>query len=247
MNILNKMQQHHALGIFCKTIDSSFIEAAGYANLDFVILDQEHGSLGLETLHNHVRAAEVAKMTSIIRVKGVDAHAIGSALDTGANGVQVPNISTREQAEEAVKTARFYPLGKRGVCRFVRAAQFGTQERNIYFSEANKSIVALQVEGLEGVSNLDEILNVKGFDILFVGPYDLSQSVGTPGEIDTKEVRELIIQIARKAKEKNILLGAFCDTQENYKMLKELGFCYIAYSVDINLFVEALRAIRRGE
>lgn len=244
MSLLDKVKLEHTLGIFSKTTDSSFVEAAGYANLDFIILDQEHGSVTLETLHNHIRAAKVSKITSIVRVKGIDTNAIGSALDAGADGVQVPNITTAAQAQKAVSAARFYPLGNRGVCRFVQAANFGEKNSDTYFEEANKKIVVLQVEGLEGINNLDAILEVNGFDILFIGPYDLSQSIGKPGQISSPEVLDLITEITAKAKEKNITLGVFCDTPENYELFKNHGFKYIAYSVDVNLFIQSIKKIK---
>ena len=241
MSLITKMQSGIATGIFSKTLDSSFVEAAGLAGLDFIILDTEHGPASLETLHNHVRAARLTAMHPVVRVKGIEAHAIGSALDAGAAGVQVPNINSAEQAREAVQAARFHPVGSRGVCRFVRAADFGDQDKASYFQEANQAVVILQVEGLEGVSNLDAILDVPGFDVLFVGPYDLSQSVGKPGEVDAPEVVTLMREIAGKAKAKDVLLGAFCDTPENAKLLRDEGFSYIAYSVDVNIFLEAIK------
>ena len=241
MALLDKLKVTAAIGIFSKTTDSAFVEAAGIGGLDFIILDTEHGPASLETLHQHVRAARLTSMEAIVRVKGVEAHAIGSALDTGAAGVQVPNISNAAQAKAAVEAARFYPKGSRGVCRFVRAAHYGSQEKSHYFQEANKSIVVLQVEGLEGVNNLDAILEVPGFDVLFVGPYDLSQSVGKPGEVDAPEVIALMREIAGKAKAKGVLLGAFCDTPINAKLLRNEGFSYIAYSVDVNIFLEAIK------
>lgn len=241
MNLLEKLNKGTALGIFSKTTDSSFVEAMGYSGIDFVILDQEHGPTNLETLHNHIRALKGSNTYPIIRVKNVDAHAISSALDTGAAGVQVPNISNAEQAKNAVNAARFYPNGNRGVCRFVRAANYGEKDRNEYFTESNTSILILQVEGQEGINNLDEILNVAGFDILFIGPYDLSQSLGKPGEINSLEVQDAIQVIINKAKEKNILLGAFCDNKEDLVRLKGLGIVYIAYSVDVNLFLNSLK------
>lgn len=243
MSLLSQMKAGTAVGIFSKTLDSAFVEAAGLAGLDFIILDTEHGPASLETLHNHVRAARLTAMHPIIRVKGAEAHAIGSALDTGAAGIQVPNINTAEQAREAVHAARFYPTGRRGVCRFVRAAHFGSQDRAEFFAEANRSVLILQVEGLEGVSNLDSILDVPGFDVLFIGPYDLSQSVGKPGEVDSTEVIALMREIARKARLKGILLGAFCDTHQIAMILRSEGFSYVAYSVDINIFFEALKNI----
>ncbi|MGK7950235.1 MAG: HpcH/HpaI aldolase/citrate lyase family protein [Xenococcaceae cyanobacterium] len=247
MNQLKKkLSQQTCFGIFSKTTDSAFVEAAGIAGLDFIILDTEHGPANFETLHNHVRAAKLTQMASIIRVKGVDSHAISSALDTGADGVQVPNISTAQQAQDVVKAARFYPQGSRGVCRFVRAANFGNQAKDSYFASANEKLVILQVEGLEGINNLDQILEVQGFDVLFIGPYDLSQSVGKPGQVDDPEVLALMQQITQKAQSKGILLGAFSDSLERNVSLKKEGFNYLAYSVDVYIYCEAITSIIKG-
>ena len=236
-----------AIGIFSKVLDSAFVEAAGLAGLDFIILDNEHGHSSLETIHNHVRAARLGGVTSIVRVKGTDAHAIGSALDSGAGGVQVPNVETAEQARAAVQAARFHPLGARGVCRFVRAADYGARDRADYFSGSNECVLVLQVEGLEGVANLDAILAVPGFDVLFVGPYDLSQAAGKPGQIDAPEVRALIDRIAATAKAAGKALGIFCDTPEALARYREQGIAYIAHSVDVSIFRDAVRAIVEGE
>ncbi|MBF6617240.1 MAG: aldolase [Candidimonas sp.] len=241
---LKSIESKPAVGIFSKTTDSAFVEAAGIAGLDFIILDQEHGPVSLETLHNHVRAAKLTHMAPVVRVKGLDSHAIGAALDSGAAGVQVPNINTAEQARIAVSAARFHPAGQRGVCRFVRAASYGTQDRAEYFRNANNALLVLQVEGVEGISNLDEILDIKGFDVLFVGPYDLSQSIGKPGEIDSPEVLRLIKTIAEKAKEKGVILGGFCDSSEGLRFLQDLDFRYISYSVDLNIFINSLKGLR---
>ncbi|UCZ56942.1 hypothetical protein LGV61_01320 [Desulfurispirillum indicum] len=245
MPLLEKLRQNTCLGIFSKTTDSSMVEAAGFGGLDFIILDLEHGPISTETLVHHIRAARLTPMAPIVRVKGVDPHAIGAVLDSGAEGVQVPNINTPEQAEAAVKAARFYPSGCRGVCRFVRAAAYGSQKKQDYFQGANEKLVILQVEGMAGVRNLDAILDVPGFDVLFVGPYDLSQSVGKPGEVDSPAVLSLMAEIAAKARNKGILLGAFCDTQNNAELLKKQGFTYIAYSVDMNIYLEACRAVKQ--
>lgn len=243
MQFREKLTNQVCFGIFSKTTDSAFVEAAGIAGLDFIILDMEHGPAGLETVHNHVRAARLTPMASIIRVKGIDPGDIGSALDTGADGVQVPNISTAQQAGAAVAAARFYPHGRRGVCRFVRAAHFGGMAQERYFQTANEKLLILQVEGQKGIENLDAILEVQGFDILFIGPYDLSQSIGRPGEVESKEVIEIMRNVAMKAKKNNVLLGAFSDTTERSRTLKDEGFAYIAYSVDINIYLAACREI----
>lgn len=232
------------IGVFSKTTDSNFVEALGHSGMDFVILDQEHGPIHNETLHNHIRAAKVGGMTSIVRVKGIDANAIGAALDAGADGVQVPNISTAIDAENAVKAARFYPKGNRGVCRFVKAANFGSAHKDKYFEGANMKLLILQVEGTEGIANIDDILAIKGYDILFIGPYDLSQSLGIPGKVTHPDMQKLMEEVANKAKKKNKRLGTFADTIETAGLLFNSGFEYLSYSVDVNIFLEAAQKIK---
>lgn len=232
------------LGLFSKTTDSSLIEAIGIAGYDFVIIDQEHGHSNRETLYNHVRAAKSGNIKSIIRVAENNHNLIGAALDANALGVQVPNISTLQDAEKAIEAARFYPLGNRGVCRFVSAASYGEMDKSDYFNDANTKLLILQVEGKDGISNLPEILKLKGFDILFVGPYDLSQSLGHPGQITHPMVLKEILEIKKLANKHGVMLGSFADTLETYTFLVENNFQYIAYSVDIQLFINGLKRIK---
>jgi 4-hydroxy-2-oxoheptanedioate aldolase len=242
-SLRTRMQSGICTGIFSKTLDSAFIEAAGHAGLDFIILDTEHGLASWETIHNHVRAASLTAMAPLVRVRGLDPHAIGAALDSGAEGVQVPNITSAEQAAAAVAAARFHPMGQRGVCRFVRASHYGEIDKVAYFEAANDALLVLQVEGLEGVGNIDSILAVPGFDVLFVGPYDLSQSAGRPGEVDSPEVRVLIDRIAAATASAGKTLGIFCDTPATLDRYRAMGVPYLSYSVDVSLFREALRTL----
>ncbi|MBO6573727.1 MAG: hypothetical protein JJ958_14915 [Balneola sp.] len=227
------------IGIFSKTTDSNFIEAAGLSGLDFIIIDQEHGHVGKDRLHDHLRAAKEAGVKAIVRVKELNHNDIGSALDAGADGVQVPNISTVKEAKLAINAARFYPLGERGVCRFVKAAAFGSLDKQEYFETSNEKLLILQVEGTLGISNIDKILDLEGYDILFVGPYDLSQSLGIPGKIQDKRILDTIDQLIEKAKSKNKKFGVFCDDISYARRLKQTGVDYLAYSVDLNIFLNA--------
>jgi len=242
-SLRTRLQEGVCTGIFSKTLDSAFVEAAGLAGLDFIILDTEHGPANWETIQNHVRAARMTAMAPLVRVRGLDAHAIGAALDAGAAGVQVPNIATAEQAAEAVDAARFHPMGKRGMCRFVRAADFGAADKATYFAGENDKLLILQVEGLEGVENIETILAVPGFDVLFVGPYDLSQSAGRPGDVEAPEVLALIDRIASAAAAAGKTLGIFCDTKTALARYRSMGVPYLAYSVDVSLFRAALETL----
>lgn len=242
----SRLDETVCIGIFSKTTDSAFVESAGHAGLDFIILDTEHGPASWETIHHHARAAAASGVAAIVRVCGVDAHAIGAALDSGAAGVQVPNITNAAQAAEAVAAARFHPMGQRGVCRFVRAAHFGEAEKADYFAAENEKLLVLQVEGIEGVKNIDEILSVPGFDVCFVGPYDLSQSAGRPGDVEASEVKDLIDCIADAANAAGKTLGIFTDTSGALDRYRAMNVRYIAHSVDVSLFRDALTELLQG-
>lgn len=230
-------------GIFMKATDGAFIETAGLSGLDFCILDMEHGPATTSELQNLIRACECSGAASIIRVPYVSEESIGKALDLGAAGIQVPQVNSAEAAERAVRYARFYPKGNRGVCRYVRAAGYSSADKFDYLKEANKALIVLQVEGQEGVSKLDEILAVKGYDILFVGPYDLSQSLGVPGEVHHPKVINQIRQIVSRAEARNVTVGIFVDSVEDGLKWKEIGVRYIAVSVDVGIFYNACKQI----
>jgi 4-hydroxy-2-oxoheptanedioate aldolase len=159
--------------------------------------------------------------------------------------VQVPQIDSVKQIEEIVQNAKFAPLGKRGVCRFVRAAEYSTKDRNEYFKQANEALIIVQLEGKEAVLNLDDIIEKGAVDIFFVGPYDLSQSLGVPGQIKHPDVVAVIEKIARKGRESGKIIGTFVDTVEDGLFWMDKGVSYIAYSVDVGIFAEGCKELVR--
>ena len=228
-----------ALGPFIISTDPAFVEAAGYSGYDFVLLDMEHGTTTFETLPNLIRAANVSGVCPVVRVpRGLDIW-IDQALDVGAGAIMISQIDTAEQARAAVSAAKFSPVGTRGTCRFVRSAAFGAVPGNRYFKEAQETAVIIQAEGKKAVENLDEILEVEGIDVIFVGPYDLSSSLGHVGEIDHPEVTECIKSIIAKANAKGVKIGCFADTVEGGKKWRDLGVKFIGYACDTQLFMQA--------
>ncbi len=173
------ISQRMVVGTFSKSQDPAFIEIIGHAGFDFVVLDLEHGPNTVLSLQNLIRAAEVTGLVPIVRVKEDTPSLISEVLDAGAAGIQVPQISAKSEAEEVLQAARFNPLGMRGVCRFVRAADYSSLDRYEYFARANTTVIVMQLEGVGAVENIQEILSVPGLDIVFIGPYDLSQSLGS--------------------------------------------------------------------
>jgi len=232
------------LGPFMKLASPALVEVMGHAGFNFVIIDTEHGPLGYESVENLVRAADLVGVTPVVRVTENSPGLILRALDVGALGVEVPHIGSREDAERAVEAAKFTPMGHRGVCRFVRAAGYSSADRYKYFEMANRETMVIgHIEGVEGVENLEEILEVKGFDVAFIGPYDLSQSLGVTGRVDHPLVVEKMEEVAARSRKRGVAVGTFVDEVKAAKRWIQAGVQYISYSVDVGIFYEACRGI----
>lgn len=234
------------LGPFSKSTDPAFVEIMGFAGFDFVVLDLEHGPNTVLSLQNLIQAAEASGLLPIVRVKEGMPSLVGEVLDVGAGGIQVPKVTCKEDVEELIRIARFTPLGMRGVCRFVRAARYSTTDRYEYFSQANDTILILQLEGMEALKNIDEILSVPGVDIIFVGPYDLSQSLGIPGDVDNPRLVEAMRTIVEQCVRRSVTVGTFVDTMESARKWSDAGVRYLCYSVDVGLFTEKCRDVVRS-
>ncbi|MEM6552398.1 MAG: aldolase/citrate lyase family protein [Planctomycetota bacterium] len=235
--IHERLRHEPLVGPFCKTSDPAMIEAIGHAGMHFVILDLEHGSLDIGDLPGLIRAAQATDTYPVVRTLRPDD--IGRALDLGAAAVQVPHVETADHAAAVVQAARFAPQGQRGVCRYVRAARYGTTDKTDYFTYANRATAIVQVEGQAGLNNLDEILDVTGVDLVFVGVYDLSQSLGHPGEVNHPAVQDALQGIARCCKDRRIPVGTFVENPEDARRYADAGIHYLAYSVDVGLLQKA--------
>ena len=231
-------------GPFLKITDPAVVEIMGFAGFDFVIIDEEHGPISIESAQNMIRAAESVNITPIIRVGNNDEALILRALDIGAQGVEIPQINSKSDAVRAVKSVKYSPQGERGVCRYVRAANYSSMDKFEYFkSENEETIIIAHIEGVEGINNLDEILSVPGINIIFIGPYDLSQSLGIPGEISHPLVTEKMKEVVLKCKENKVAVGTFADDIETAKSWVSLGVQYMSFSVDVGILYEASKKI----
>ena len=185
----NKVKALHregkpAIGAFCPIHSAQIIEIMGYAGLDFVIIDTEHGPAGVETVEHLCRAAELGGMMPFVRVtNNTDPTIILRALDAGAMGVQIPMIESGEQAARVARGARYNPLGTRGLAG-TRATRYGSIPLAEYVKAANEEVaVIVQIETVKGVENATEIAKAPGVDIVFIGPVDLSLALGIPGQV----------------------------------------------------------------
>jgi len=236
----NKLKEGKPVfGPFMKSTDPAFVEVAGHSGFDFVILDMEHGPVCFSELQNLIRAALVANVIPIVRTADTTEVSIAKPLDLGALGVQIPHVSSSAMAKACIKAARFFPEGERGVCRFVRAANYSSMPREVYFKNANDILIIIQLEGKEAILDIDNILKVEGIDIIFIGPYDLSQSLGVPGQVTHPLVIEAMNDIVKRACALGIVVGTFTDTPQLAEMWRKAGVQYISYSVDVGIFTNA--------
>ena len=234
----------NVFGPFMKFTDPAAVEIMGFAGFDFVIIDAEHGPISIQSAQNMIRAAETANITPIIRVSSNDEALILRALDIGAQGIEIPQINSKSQAIKAVKSVKYSPQGERGVCRYVRATNYSSMDKFKYFKSANEeTMIIAHIEGVEGINNLDEILSVPRIDVIFIGPYDLSQSLGIPGEVNNPLVTEKMKEVVLKCKQNKIAVGTFADDIETAKFWVLLGVQYMAFSVDVGILYDISKTI----
>lgn len=202
----NKM----AFGTGGQIASPEVVEIIGSQGLDFIWIDMEHGHFGVDSLPSLVRASETYGMAPIVRVLYNEPSLIMQVLDIGAMGVIVPGISSKADAEKAIHAGKYHPAGMRGSCPWTRAAGYNISsgEWGEFIKWSNEeTMVWLLVEGKEGVDNFDEIISVPNVDVVLLGAFDLSQSLGIPGQIDHPMVKEAFKRMVDKATEKGITLG----------------------------------------
>ena len=184
MNNLSKWKEElknkPLFGCFVTFALPDLAEYTAALGFDFLLIDNEHGVMEQSVLADMVRASQCAGVPALIRCTEKSYDHIQKALDFGANGIQLPLVNTAEDARKVVDMANYPPVGKRGVAFLPRASSYGlVEDKKAYLKEANAAkLVCCQVETKEALDNLDEILAVEGVDVYFIGPGDLSTSLG---------------------------------------------------------------------
>ena len=222
-----------AFGCFVRYPDSTLVEVMGHHGWDFFVFDGEHGTLEPHSCEDMVRASELRDVTAIVRVPTNQPHVILRFLDTGALGCQVPWVRTPEDAELAVQSVKYQPRGARGLAG-VRAADYG--ERGVlgdYVRSANEeTLVVVQVESASGVDNVDAIAAVDDVDVVFIGPTDLSNSLGLPGDLGHPTVVEHLERAAAGILAAGKVLGVTVADAETAKAWMQRGARYVTTGVD---------------
>jgi 4-hydroxy-2-oxoheptanedioate aldolase len=189
-----------ALGCSVMIPSPQVVEMLGHAGFDWVLIDCEHGSASLADVELMAMACDAAGITPIARPRSNAASDIQSVMDRGAMGVQVPHVNTADDARRAVAAVKFGPGAARGLAAGTRPDSWGLGSRMPDFAaQANaQSLVCVQLEHAEAIGNIDAILRVEGIDVFFIGPSDLSQSMGFPGDPKAPPVASAIAEALAK-------------------------------------------------
>jgi 4-hydroxy-2-oxoheptanedioate aldolase len=219
------------------------VETIGYAGFDLVVLDTEHSSYDIAACETLVRAADSAQIPCLIRVSENQPTPVAKALEYGAQGIVIPHVSSQTQARAAVSHAHYAPVGIRGAAPTVRGAHYGQIPWPEYLAQAKaETLVVLQIEGKDGIENLDAIMAVEGVDVLFVGPFDLSESLGISGQLDHPLLLDTVAGVVRRARDQGIALGIWMPTPEQAGPWIERGVQLITVASNDMIFLKGCQA-----
>ncbi len=211
------------------------------AGFDWLFVDLEHSTLSIKDAQAILQAA-APKVPCVVRIPSNDEVWIKKALDIGSSGIIVPQVRTAEEAQRAVRFCKYPPAGSRSV-GIARAQGYGQKFQEYVATANDETAVIIQIEHIDAVKNLEKILDVSGIDCLFVGPYDLSASMGKIGDIVHAEVQDAISQVKKCAEKAKMPLGIFGASAEAVKPHIDNGYTLIAVGIDTLLLGNAARSI----
>jgi len=241
---------HTVIGSFVTIGSADTTEILALSGFDFLVIDTEHGAMSIETATQLIRAADVHSVPSIVRVTEPSDSTILRSLDIGAAGVQVPQVNSTELADSIAKAAHYHPEGHRGLA-MPRAAAYGSMPIDRYFSKCREeTLVTAQIESAEGLAPLDEIAAVPGIDVIFLGPFDLSHSLGIPGQVEDPRIKDAERRIVEVCKANGKAAGIFVVNGEAAQERARQGFRYITIAMEAMFLssaaAQALKTAKAG-
>jgi len=215
------------------TVVAEIMAKAGY---DWLVIDLEHSSIDIQTAAKLIRIIDLCNVTPLVRLTSNNPDQIKRVMDAGAYGIVVPMVNSRKQAEQAVASTRYGPKGIRGV-GLARAQGYGNKFKEYLKWQRDEPIVIVQIEHKDAINNLEEIFTTPGVDGFIIGPYDLSCSLGIPGEFNNKEFIDTVNYIKSIGEKFNCSVGMHIVEPDSSILSKCIddGYKFIAYSVDIRV------------
>lgn len=233
-----------ALGHFVLEFDTPGIgQMVANAGCDFVLFDMEHSSLTQDSIRRSILSAKAAGITAVVRVPYTEYFFMARALDAGAEGVMIPRVETREQTLKIIDSMKYPPMGNRGAAFGIAHDDYASTDIATAAAQANEeTLVIVQTETAKAVENIDEILSVDGVDVAWLGQCDMTVSLGIPGQYDHPAFLKALDKILNACEKYGVILGFLpLDVPNALEMIDKGARC-IAYSADVFLFSNALKA-----
>ena len=218
-------------------------EIMANSGFDWLTIDMEHSAITLHEAQQLIQIIDLLGCVPLVRVGSNDPNLIKRVMDAGSHGVIVPMVNSAKDAEAAVKAVKYPPVGTRGV-GLARAQGYGVDFENYKDWAEKDSIVIVQIEHIDAVDNIEEILLTDGVDAFIIGPYDLSGSLGIPGEFNDPKVIEALERVKEGAKKTNMISGFHVVPPEPNQLKYKIdeGYRFLAYSLDTLFLAETCRS-----
>lgn len=229
------------LGVFLQIGSPVAADIAGRAGFDWALIDLEHGTGAESDLVPQFLALAASKVAAFVRVESASRLRIGRALDLGAGGIMVPQVNDAETARRFVEWCHYPPSGSRGVALSARGAGYGRAKHGDVGPLSREIVRIAQIETGAAVDAVDAIAAVDGIDVLFVGPSDLSHSLGIPGRFDDPGFGSALASIAAAAGRHGRALGVHLPNLGELARYRELGFTLISIAADSTTMAAAFR------
>jgi len=235
------------MGLFINAGDASTAEIAAMTDMDYAIIDTEHGPFDVESTMNMIRVFELHNSTALVRVKDSNRNSILKMLDVGAKGLIIPQVHSVEQVKEIISYGKYFPIGDRGFA-YGRGAGYGHAEHvlqglNRYTEICNsESLLIPQCETMGALEHIEEIAQLEGVDGIFIGPFDLSIAMGIPCQFDKPQFKEALVRIRTACEKAGKFCMVFCGDENVAKARLAEGFQHVTVSCDYNYYYNALNA-----
>ncbi len=214
------------------------MECYALAGFDFVVLDLEHSAVDLGLLSLLIAACDAAGIACVVRIQAGALSSITRVLDMGPGGVMVPGVRSADEAAEVVAAARYHPAGRRGLAPIVRHELLSESPRAQ--DRDTLTTIIVQLEEADAASDAAAVASTPGVDVVFVGPYDLSQSVGHPGDLDHADVVAAGERLASRVAP-HAVLGVYLERREQIARWRAAGASFFTLRTDGRIFLDACR------
>ena len=230
------------IGSWISLGNTAIAEIMANAGFDWIVVDLEHSTISIEQAGELIRVIDLAGSFPLVRLTSNDENQIKRVMDAGAHGIVVPMVNSVEDAMRAISATRYAPQGNRGV-GLARAQKYGAGFKDYLEWQKENPVVIVQIEHIDAIDHLEDIFSISNVDGFIIGPYDLSCSMGIPGEFKNPKFLE-VMELIRDCAKQSDKPGGLHIVEPDRKLLNQSikdGYCFIAYSVDIRMLDSVCR------